>query len=166
MGQSNVAAGRTQSGTPYKYHGQVSQVVSISSICFENIDFLPALSHLSPLSLSLIMITFLKVLTVFVTCWPPTSLSVVDEAQMAFFRRCREVGKGCGWDKKSILLQKMIFFYLFFFQHLEWRINCNSVLNSFQTCCSYRYHSVSLCLPCVFYLHHIQAMRISCDVSN
>ena len=95
MGQSNVAAGRTQSGTAYKYHGQVSPVVSISSICFENIDFLPALSHLSPLSLSLIMIAFLKVLAVFVAYCPPTSLSL-DEARMDFFRRCREVGKECG----------------------------------------------------------------------
>ena len=53
MGQSNVAAGRTQSGTAYKYHGQVSLVVSISSIHFENINFLPrALSSLTSLSLA------------------------------------------------------------------------------------------------------------------
>ena len=93
MGQSNVAAGRTQSGTPYKYHGQVSQVVSISSIHFENIDFL-AHALTSHLSLSSTMLLF-KVLAVFVAYCPPTSLSL-DEARMDFFRRCREVGKECG----------------------------------------------------------------------
>ena len=97
MGQSNVAAGRTQSGTPYKYHGQVIQVVSISSIHFENIDFL-AHALTSHLSLSHPQCSFLRFLR---SSWPTARrrLSPWMKPGWTSFADAGKLARNAGKDK-------------------------------------------------------------------